>query len=218
MRTLPLAVAAWLVGAGLAGAQAPSQAPVTRGDAHVVLGWQNLHQEQPQRYDNWMNGIFYGGAGGGWYWTDHLKTQVDLGAGTDGHQSRFEPIVVNGQPIGASSRLTVRQQSVAIAQHYQFFRNQWFHPHVGAGVDIARESTTEDYDPVLVFDSVTHVTREITPIRRDGPVHRTIARPFADAGFKAYMTRRAFFTGDARVMVRHGVDEVLFRFGFGVDF
>ncbi len=112
----------------------------------------------------------------------------------------------------------MRQQSVAVAQHYQFFRNQWFHPHVGAGVDIARETTTEEYNPVIVFDSVTRVSREITPARTEGLDHRTIARPFAEAGFKAYMTRRAFFTGDTRVMVRRGVDEVLFRFGFGVDF
>ncbi len=114
--------------------------------------------------------------------------------------------------------MSVRQQSVAVAQHYQFFRNQWFHPHVGAGVDIARETTTEEYNPVIVFDSVTRVSREITPARTEGLDHRTIARPFAEAGFKAYMTRRAFFTGDTRVMVRHGVDEVLFRVGFGVDF
>ena len=32
------------------------------------------------------------------------------------------------------------------------------------------------------------------------------------------MTRRAFFTSDTRLMFRSGIDEVLFRFGFGVDF
>ena len=32
------------------------------------------------------------------------------------------------------------------------------------------------------------------------------------------MTRRAFFTGDTRVMFSSGIDEVLFRLGFGVDF
>jgi hypothetical protein len=112
----------------------------------------------------------------------------------------------------------VRQQNVAIAQQYQFFRNQWVHPHVGAGVDLARETTREDYQPVVVYDTVTRLSREIQSARIEGPDHRLIARPFVEAGFKAYMTRRAFFTGDSRVMVRHGVDEVLFRFGFGVDF
>jgi hypothetical protein len=221
MRTLPLAVAAWLVGAVVAGGQESPRVPLVRGDVHVVIGWQNLHKEQQpeQRYGNdWLNRIFYGGAGAGWYWTEHLKTQVDFGAGTEGRQYRYEPILVNGQTTGSSSRVSVRQQSLAVAQHYQFFRNQWFHPHVGAGVDIAREITTEDYDPVLFFDSVARVSRQIAPARTEGPEHRTIARPFAEAGFKAYMTRRAFCTGDTRVMVRKGLDEVLFRFGIGVDF
>jgi hypothetical protein len=55
----------------------------------------------------------------------------------------------------------VRQQNVAIAQQYQFFRNQWVHPHVGAGVDLARETTREDYQPVVVYDTVTRLSREI---------------------------------------------------------
>lgn len=222
MKTLPLAAAAWLLGAALAGAQEPSRTPLIRGDAHVVLGWQNLHKAQPveERYGNdWINGIFFGGVGAGWYWTDNLKTQVDFGGGTKGRQYRYEPIFTNGVVSGsASSRVTVQQQSVAVAQHYQFFRNQWFHPHVGAGVDIARETTREEYDPVSVFDPITRISRQVAPARIEGPEHRTIARPFGELGFKAYMTRRAFFTGDTRLMFKGGVDEVLFRFGFGVDF
>ena len=112
----------------------------------------------------------------------------------------------------------MQQQSLAVAQQYQFYRNQWFHPHVGAGVDIARETTREEYDPVFVFDTVTRISRQVSPAHTDGPEHRMIARPFAEAGFKAYMTRRAFFTGDSRLMFRKGLDEVLFRIGFGVDF
>jgi hypothetical protein len=165
-----------------------------------------------------MNGIFYGGTGVGWYWSDHLKTQVDFGAGTRGRQFRYEPIVVNGQTTAQSSRISVNQQSVAIAQHYQFFQNQWFHPHVGLGVDIARETTREDYDPVLVFDPVTRGSRLVSPPLSEGPEHRIIARPFGEVGLKAYTTRRTFFTADSRVMFRRGIDEVLFRIGFGVDF
>jgi hypothetical protein len=220
MRILTIVAAAWLAASGLAGAQEPSRTPLTRGDTHFVIGWQNLHKEQPgpQSFNNWVNGIFYGGAGAGWYWTDHLKTQVDFGAGSEGHQYRYEPIVINGQTTGSSSRFQVRQQSVAVSQQYQFFRNQWFHPHVGAGVDIARETTTEEYSPVFIFDSITRTSRQIEPAQTEGPEHRTIARPFAEAGLKAYMTRRAFFTADTRLMYRKGLDEVLFRLGFGVDF
>ena len=112
----------------------------------------------------------------------------------------------------------MQQQSVAVGQQYQFFRNQWFHPHVGAGVDIARETTLETFQPIFIYDSATRTSTQIAPPRTVGPEHRTIVRPFAEAGFKAYMTRRAFFTGDTRIKFKGGMDEVLFRLGFGVDF
>jgi hypothetical protein len=221
MKTFPLAAAAWLLGTAFAGAQEPAKTPLSRGDVHVVLGWQNLRNDQAveRPYSNdWINAIAFGGGGAGWYWTDNLKTQVDFGGGTKGHQYRYEPLVINGQTTSVSSEVSVQQQSVAIAQHYQFFRNQWFHPHVGAGVDIARQTTREQYQSVFVFDPITRTSRQVSPPRVEGPEHRIIARPFGEAGFKAYMTRRAFFTSDMRLMVRDGIDEVLFRFGFGVDF
>ena len=201
-------------------AQAPAQSvQLPRVDAHVVIGWQNLHKEPPQgAYDHWLNGILYGGAGAGWYWTDHAKTQVDVGAGTRGSQYRFRQLVADGNQTYESSRLRVRESSVAVSQQYQFFRNQWFHPYVGAGVELARETTTEEYDPVIFLDNVTHTTRVFSPARVDGPAHRFIARAFGETGFKAYMTRKAFFMADTRVMLRGGVDEVLLRAGFGFDF
>ena len=222
MKTLSLAAAAWLMGTALVGAQEPPRNPLSRGDVHVVIGWQNLRQEQPPQpgccNNDWVNSIFYGAAGAGWYWTDHLKTQVDFGGGTKADHYRYSYITTGSQSTSTSSRLTVQQQNLAISQQYQFFRNQWFHPHVGAGVDIVRETTTEQYQPVFVYDSATRVSTQILPPRTEGPEHRVIARPFVETGFKAYMTRRAFFTGDARVGVRHGIDEVLFRAGFGIDF
>jgi opacity protein-like surface antigen len=219
MKSFTLAAIACLLAAGVAGAQDVPRAPLVRGDAHFVIGWQNLHKEQPQQhYNDWLNAIFYGGAGAGWYWTENLKTQVDFGAGTQGHQYRYAYTVTNGQTTSSSSRVDIRQQSLAVAQRYQFFRNQWFHPHVGAGVDIARETTTEQYQSVVLYDNATRTSTQITPARTEGPDHRMIVRPFAETGFKAYMTRRTFFTGDTRVMFRTGIDEVLFRFGFGVDF
>jgi len=201
-------------------AQTPARpVDVPRVDVQAVIGWQNLHKDQPgDSYNDWMNDILYGGVGAGWLWSDHLKLQVDLGAGTKGQQYRYRQFTVNGNPAYESARVETRQTSVAIAQHYQFFQNQWFHPRVGAGVDLARETTTERYEALNVYDPITRVTRPVTPPHTDGPEHRFVARPFAETGFKAYITPRAFFTGDMRMMFRHGIDEVLFRAGFGFDF
>jgi hypothetical protein len=219
-----LSASAWLVLSGTALAQQPAapQAAQTRADFHAVIGWQNLRQERGDSaldsYNNWANGIFYGGAGAGWYWNAHLKTQVDYGAGTRGRHYQYRALTTNGQQTYESSRVQIQQQSVAVSQQYQFFENQWFHPHVAAGLDIARETRTEEYQPVFAYDPVTRVSRQVSPARTEGPDHRMVVRPFGEVGFKAYMTRRTFFTGDTRLMFRGSIDEVLFRVGFGIDF
>lgn len=219
-----VAVVAWLICSGTAAAQqATDVAPVIpRADFHAVIGWQNLRRNTGDdrfgSYNNWANGIFYGGAGAGWHWTDHHKTQVDFGAGTRGDHYRYRAVSINGAQGSEVSHVRVQQQSLALSQQYQFYRNQWFHPRLGLGVDIARETLTEDFQPLTVYDPVSRTSRLIAPARTEGPTHRLVARPFGEAGFKAYMTRRSFFTTDMRLMFRDGIDEVLFRLGFGIDF
>jgi hypothetical protein len=200
-------------------AQAPAApANLPRFDVHAVAGWQNLNKPQEQPYYNdWLNAILYGGVGAGWYWTDHLKTQIDVGAGTRDEQYQTRQFVVDGQPAYASARVAIRETNVSIGQQYQFFRNQWFHPHAGAGVELVRETTTQQFLAVTVYDPATRTSKLLSPEHTGGPEHRLLARAFAEGGFKAYMSRRAFFLGDMRVMFRGGIDEVLFRAGFGID-
>jgi Outer membrane protein beta-barrel domain len=204
-------------------AQAPAPAPAAvqlpRADAHVVLGWQNIHKEQPQdHYNDWLNNIFYGGGGAGWYWTENLKTQVDVGTGTRATQYRTRQVPFGNNFAYESSQLNVSQWAVTVGQQYQFFHNAWFHPRVGAGIELARETTREVFQPVILYGTNPPIPREILPARTEGPDHQFIARGMGEVGFKAYMTRRSFFTGDMRVMFRNGVDQVLFRAGFGIDF
>jgi hypothetical protein len=71
---------------------------------------------------------------------------------------------------------------------------------------------------VFGFDPQTRTSRLVRPASSAGPNTDFKARPFAGLGAKLYMTPRAFFRTDLRVLVDSGVDEVLFRFGFGVDF
>src|SRR3954471_23230758 len=106
MKTFSVVLVALLAGSSAAAAQESPSAPVARGDLHFVVGWQNLHREQPQsHYDDWINNIVYGGAGAGWYWTDHLKTQLDFGGGTEGEQFRIEPVTSGTVQTLQSSRL-----------------------------------------------------------------------------------------------------------------
>ena len=212
-----------LICAAPGAAQPPEASPAAgRADFHAVVGWQNLRLDRPQDVtgpdSNWAHGILFGGAGGGWYWTEHLKTQIDVGGGTPARNYRYRARNINGVAASEISRVRTTRPSLAISQQYQFFRNEWFHPHVGIGLDIARETRTEAFEPVFGYDPVTRISRELAPRRTEGPVVSTSLRPFGEVGFKAYMTRRAFFTGDMRLMVHSGIDQVLFRAGFGIDF
>ena len=216
----PGLIAALLVASPVT-AQDVVKAPVSRADVHFVAGWQNIRSEDqsdlPYR-NEWMNSILQGSIGAGWYWTDHHKTQIDFGGSTKANHYTSRPVTISGTTTYESSNVERFERNVSFSQHYQFFRNQWFHPNVAAGVEIARATTTEHYPPVFVYDNVTRTSREVQPARVEGPNHETIVRPFVQTGFKAYMTRKAFFLTDVRVMVRGGIDEVLFRFGIGVDF
>lgn len=223
MRTFLVAALGCLLSNLPAAAQTPEAATAPgRADFQAVLGWQNLRLERGNDFDgpnhNWAHAILYGGAGVSWYWNDHLKTQIDAGTNTPARHYRYRLRMINGFQASEVSRVRVTRPSVAIAQQYQFFRNEWFHPRVGIGIDIARETRTEYYEPVWGYDTVARVSRQLLPARTEAPERDTVVRPFVETGFKAYMTRRAFFTGDMRMMIHRGVDQVLFRAGFGVDF
>jgi len=221
MRPLLQAVAVVAALASSAGAQELDRSPLARADAQVVVGWQNLREQQPAGtlgpQNNWLNSIVHGAVGAGWYWTDHLKTAIDFGGGTSGRQYRYSQVIAGGTTTYSESLAHVRETNLGISQQYQFFRNEWFHPHVGAGIDIARKHTTEEYFGANVVDSVTHAPRALIGPHTESE-SRTLVRPFGELGFKAYMTTRAFFTSDARIRFQGGIDEVRFRFGFGVDF
>ena len=216
MRTFAIAVAVWVLRAAVAVAQEPAPAAGPRGDVQFVLGGQSIRLPLAPPYDGWQGGVLYGGGGGGWYWTGHLKAQVELAANTGVRRHHYGLVPVNGQNMETQSRVSVERRSLAVAQQYQFFRNRSFHPRVGAGIDIARETRTGAYGLTL-RNIATGVYQQVTP-RIDGPHRRTIARPFAEIGFKSYMAQRAFVTLDSRVLIRHGIDEVLLRLGLGVDF
>jgi hypothetical protein len=173
-----------------------------------------------QSHNDWYNRGFYGAGVAGWYWTDHHKTEIEAGASTAVDfwaYRRFDS--ESNFPAFGGSRFTFSTRRVAIAQQYQFFRNQWFHPHVAAGIDLTWETTTERAEPVILYPTQQpgppRVLREAAVI---GPDTRLRVRPFGEVGFKAYVSTRGFLRSDLRMLARNGIDEVQVRFGFGVDF
>jgi len=181
--------------------------PLSRIDVAGNVGWLSANAGDEIRYDRW----FTTGAAGltaGWYWTDHLKTEIEAGwSATDKRRT----VVFVAQSITSYRELEIEHSGYrfAVGQYYQFRRNALFHPYVGIGADVARERVSEHQ---LGYQGLPPGITA-SPPRTDVDV-----RPFAAVGFKAYMTPRAFFRTDLKLVVRGGVDQALTRVGFGFDF
>lgn len=193
---------------------------VAQAELTASIGWLNARHPQNTGFgepDNWLNDIAYGSAAGGRYVTDHIKTELEVFTTTRGRQYRYERVLVNGIPTTSTARVRLGETGVSGALQYQFFHNAWAQPYVSAGIEVAHETTSDEYDPIFLSDPVTHVLREAVPPRTDTAAEWN-ARPFAGFGGKAYVTRRAFLFGDTRLALQRGINRVLLRGGVGVEF
>jgi hypothetical protein len=200
-------------------ALAQARTPLARADVTGIVAVLGVDNDVAAPYvggDDWHSS-FFGGVAGGWYWTDHLKTEVDFGAGTESQVYRATPIAIGTSTSYVTTQSRVSQQTLGISQQYQFFRNVWFHPHLAAGVHVSWENIVDEISPVVVY-SPTAPPRQVQPGRTEGPRTETTVRPFIGTGFKAYFNERGFFRTDIRFAFRDGLDEVLVRAGFGIYF
>ena len=194
--------------------------PVSRAELSGTLGWLATNRELPAGFeygDDWQDSLF-AAATAGWYWTDHVKTDLEFGAGTEATAYRSQQIVIDGRPASEFVESRYSRRTLSLGQHYQFFRNAWFHPHVGAGLNVSFEDVTNHSRPIVLYGDPADGPRVVRPEQVDGPHADVLVSPFVSAGFKAYLTQHGFFRSDLKVTLRDGVDEVLLRFGFGVDF
>lgn len=218
----PLLAGAFLLAASTAFAQTPAPpSPIARADVTGTLGWFNAEKAEIHSlpYSNdWYSRSLHGSLGAGWYWTDNLKTEIDVAATTKAEMYASRQLVVDGRQTYSSSEFSFDTRKLAVSQQYQFYRNVFFHPHLAAGVDLTWERVSERVAPTFTYDPVARTSTQTSPSRTVGPETSFRARPFAAVGFKAYMTPRSFFRSDMRWTFHGGIDEVLLRFGFGVDF
>jgi hypothetical protein len=208
MRIVPLLLLAGMLSPGHALAQA-TQPPVSRLDLTVSTGWFAADRRVSSACcdSGWSAGLFKGVAAG-YYWTDHLKSEVGIAApgSTEGYGFSTTQLP-NGRLNYTSEEHRYDGTKVSIAQVYQFGRNSTFHPFLVGGLDLDRErDTIERY--VSTSSSGTEDTRVETSIR---------ARAFAGAGFKAYFSERAFFKGEARFAGGRRADQTIWTAGVGVD-
>ena len=77
------------------------------------------------------DGNLYLGVGGGHYWTDHLKTDIEAGWSSPANSETYSDYTAGGLQTFAISNYRVRDIQLAIGQSYQFGRNDWVHPYLG---------------------------------------------------------------------------------------
>jgi len=187
-----------------------------RAEASGLVGWFSANEEQVKAHDDWYHRSWSADVSIGYYWTEHLKTEI-----TGGMTSEGELWGVRISPLGGVYSPVVHQfstRAVGIGQQYQFGHNAWFHPYLGGGVALEWVRQTEEREPTYQFGRSGSSPFLIEPARTIGPKTDARARPFVNSGFKAYMTERSFFRSDVRVAFEHDVKDVGLRVGFGVDF
>lgn len=186
-------------------------AALPRFDAAAATGWFAADRsiEGDGCCSSWSSSLFRG-VSGGFYWTEHLKTEVELAAPgpTEGYTVRSERLAGNlFRYFSEEHRISAHR--VSLSQAYQFGHNSSFHPFVRAGVDLDRER--DEIEARVSTGSVFDEQHSVAT--------RTLARPFGGVGFKAYFNERAFFRGEARFSPgREGLDQMAWTAGVGIDF
>ena len=187
-----------------------------RADASGLVGWFSAHEGQVTAYDNWYHRSWSADMTIGYYWTEHLKTEIDGGMTSEAELWGERPSPRNGVYLPVIHQFSTR--AVRVGQQYQFGHNAWFHPYLGGGIALQWVRHTEEREPTYQYGRSGSPPLLVESARTIGPETDVLARPFLNGGFKAYMTERSFFRSDLRVAFTHQVKDLGLRVGFGFDF
>ena len=220
MKTLTAAAMAtvWLMLADPLWAQTPGRR-LMRGDVSGTIASASVKKTTEfVNYNNWHQQAAFGLALG-WYWSNHVKTEVDAGFITEGVVYSSVPVVLAGdQRLFVSARSRFANQHLGVTQRYQFGDNEWVHPFIGAGFEVVSETGRRREEALFAFDQATRQTRLVRDAVEFGETRTLRARGLLSAGIKVYAARRAFFLTELRGSLHPHAPEVHWRIGAGVDF
>jgi hypothetical protein len=227
-----LMVAAALAALGLAPARAAGQDVVAGGpgaplqpylgkwDATGSIGW-HLRQVG-SGFDGFKASSLYAGLSLGHYWTENLKTEVDLGTGGTARFIGLDPSL-SGTPYryGVYAHYTDADAQLAIGQVYQFFHNSLFHPFVGVGFLVHHRRVTKNRPAQDVPTGNYQYSAPVKSVSISSAADsRTVWTGEACVvfGFKGYLSERAFFRADLRLAATSELKGANPRIAFGIDF
>jgi hypothetical protein len=196
--------------------------PLPRGDVGAFMGWFNANKgDRIYDGDEWYGRVWHGGVGAGWYWTEHLKTEIEFSGTSEGRIWATERVERTGAPtlFGFEER-TYSLRKLSATQLYQFGHNEWVHGFVGGGVELEWEREAIRRAPLYdwVRTGTTVMSIQVRGEQTIGPHTRLLPYGIATAGIKAYITERAYFRTDVKVAARDALRNVVWRFGFGTDY
>lgn len=193
----------------------PADSPRWDAAAHVIWLGERRSTDAFQ-WDRWF-GVASGGGSVGYYWSSHLKTELDLSTSGEGDTFSLAIVQVPGSnaPLYLERTHELRFTTVSAGLFGQFFENAWFHPFVGAGIELVRERQHIDVVPPPLpprASTVGSLPTSETRVNYRG-------RPFMAAGFKVYVSDHAFIRSDIRTSwAGDGLAALGWRTGVGVDF
>jgi hypothetical protein len=198
-------------------------AGASRWDASAHVTWLGQHLPDSFDWDRWYQ-VAAGGASVGYYYTSHLKAEFDIGTSTRGESYSIEPVPAPPGPIPPGTAFPFLQRdhefrvtAASAGLIAQFFENMWFHPFVSAGVEVVRERERIDVTIPIIFPRDPRAP--VVPPPATETRVRYDVRPFAGAGFKVYLSERAFIRSDLRTSwSSDGVAGLAWCNGVGVDF
>jgi len=221
-RVVAITLAACLT-ASIAAAQEPTSAITllpaapSRWDVAAHITWLGERRTGPSfTSDRWIN-VASGGGIVGYYWTSHLKTELDISRSGEDEIYSFELIALPGTNtfFPLQREHTFRVSTVSVGLVAQFFENAWFHPFISGGMEIVRER--EHVETTLPPVPPRAVTPPI--VTEPETVVRHAARPYVATGFKAYVSERAFIRTDVRTSwSTDGLAALGWHSGVGFDF
>lgn len=183
------------------------------------VGWLGSNKSEiGPDWNDWYD-VATGGASVGHYVTPHLKAELRLAFSGEGRIYHEERIDVPGQTFSAF-RLRehhFRTTTLGGAVTYQFFENQWFHPHVAAGIEVVREAD-RTFAPEWRLPSRQPGVPSVIPAVEGGTTVSWAVKPVVGTGFKWYVNERGFVRTDVRVSLGdRRATRIVWTAGIGVD-
>jgi hypothetical protein len=192
---------------------------VSRVDVAGHAGWFGANKANVgAEWDEWYS-AWAGGLSAGYHLTPHLRTDIHTVFSREGHVYANEVVPVAGQPFPPFRvrEHYFRTTTVGAGLSYQFLENQWFHPVAGVGVEVVHERH-RTVAPQQIISSRLLAPPVVMPAEEISTRTTYTARPFVTAGFKLYVSDRAFMRSDLRASLStRGAAHLVWFAGIGVD-